>query len=223
MGKLDRRELLRLGLLGGAGWISGAPVFGDDGGSHSMHASSRAWTSTKRSQEVQKPKSLMPYVDALPTPMAIRPANSNSVLQIRAREFYGKVHRDLPPTRLWGYYGMWPGPTIEVRRGQALAVKWLNELPKRHFLPISPSIHGSEEGVPEVRTVVHVHGAQVLPESDGYPEAWITADGKTGPTYDAAPSHYPNDQSATSLWYHDHALGITRLNVVAGLAGVYLI
>jgi spore coat protein A len=198
-----------MGLVVGAGIFSGPSVRG---------------VNTKKAQEALKPKLLTPYVDVLPVPEVIRPAaHGKSVLQIWAREFHGKVHRDLPPTRLWGYNGMWPGPTIEVRRGQALSVKWANELPRKHFLPIDTSIHGSEEGVPEVRTVVHLHGAQVLPESDGYPEAWITPDGKTGPTYDAAPSHYPNDQAATSLWYHDHALGITRLNVVAGLAGVYLI
>jgi spore coat protein A, manganese oxidase len=179
---------------------------------------------TKTSQEAQKPKSLTPYIDPLPVPTVIHPAqHSNGVVQVRMREFRQKVHRDLPPTRLWGYNGIWPGPTFEVRRGQAISVKWTNELPKKHFLPIDPTIHGSEEGVPEVRTVVHVHGAQVMPESDGYPEAWITPDGKTGAAYDASPCHYPNDQPATSLWYHDHALGITRLNVVAGLAGIYLI
>ena len=102
-------------------------------------------------------------------------------------------------------------------------MKWINELPTKHFLAIDPSIHGAEEGTPEVRTVVHVHGAKVLPEHDGYPEAWITSDGKTGPTYDAKPNVYPNDQAACTLWYHDHALGITRLNVVAGLAGFYVI
>jgi len=156
--RIHRRELLRLGLVAGAGIFSGASVRG---------------LNTKKAQEARKPKLLTPYVDVLPVPEVIRPAaRGESVLQIRAREFHGKVHRDLPPTRLWGYNGMWPGPTIEVRRGQALSVKWTNELPRKHFLPIDTSIHGSEEGVPEVRTVVHVHGAQVLPESDGYPEAW---------------------------------------------------
>lgn len=178
----------------------------------------------KSSQETQKPKILTPYVDPLPVPAVIRPAQlPDSFVQIHMREFHHAAHRDLPPTRLWGYNGTWPGPTFEVRRGQAFSVKWSNELPRKHFLPIDTSIHGSEDGVPEVRTVVHVHGAQVLPESDGYPEAWTTSDGKTGPTYDPSPSHYPNDQPATMLWYHDHALGITRLNVVAGLAGMYVI
>ena len=139
------------------------------------------------------------------------------------RAFQHHAHRDLPPTNLWGYNGMWPGPTIEVRRGQALSVKWTNQLPTKHFLPIDHTIHGADESLPEVRTVVHVHGAQVLPDSDGYPEAWSTSDGKTGPTWKPDPCHYPNDQAATALWYHDHALGITRLNVCAGLAGMYLI
>ena len=124
---------------------------------------------------------------------------------------------------MWGYNGTWPGPTFETRSGQPITVKWINELPTKHFLAIDPSIHGAEEGTPEVRTVVHVHGAKVLPEHDGYPEAWFTSDGKTGPTYDAKPNQYPNDQAACTLWYHDHALGITRLNVVAGLAGLYII
>jgi spore coat protein A len=62
-----------------------------------------------------------------------------------------------------------------------------------------------------------------LPESDGYPDSWCTPDGKLGAVPAANPSHYPNDQAATTLWYHDHALGITRLNVYAGLAGLYLI
>jgi len=170
------------------------------------------------------PPSLTPYVDALPVPAVIRPAqHPPSVVHIHIRELRQKVHRDLSPTRMWGYNGTWPGPTFDVRSGQPFSVNWINELPQKHFLPIDRTIHGSEEGVPEVRTVVHVHGAKVLPESDGYPEAWVTPDGKIGPAFDPGPIHYPNDQSAATLWYHDHALGITRLNVVAGLAGVYVI
>lgn len=139
------------------------------------------------------------------------------------REFRHKAHRDLPPTTMWGYNGMWPGPTFELRRGQSISVNWINELPTRHFLPIDHTIHGAEESLPEARAVVHVHGAQVLPENDGYPEAWSTSDGKTGPAWTANANHYPNDQPAATLWYHDHTLGITRLNVCAGLAGLYLI
>jgi spore coat protein A len=139
------------------------------------------------------------------------------------RPFQHRAHRDLPATAMWGYNGMWPGPTFEVRKGQPLWVKWRNQLPTKHFLPLDYSIHGAGQQVPQVRTVTHVHGARVMPESDGYPDAWETSDGRRGPVRAADPCHYPNEQSATTLWYHDHAMGITRLNVYAGLAGFYLI
>jgi spore coat protein A, manganese oxidase len=215
-----------MGLFTGAGFLSQRqqlPFWSiEDFESHAGEVFHESGSANK--QDAQKPRVLTPYVDPLPVPAVIRPAqHSDHPVTVHMREFRQKVHRDLPSTRLWGYNGTWPGPTFEVRRGQALSVKWTNELPTKHFLPIDTTIHGSEQGIPEVRTIVHVHGAQVLPESDGYPDAWITSDGKTGPVYDASPSHYPNDQPATSLWYHDHALGITRLNVYAGLAGMYLI
>jgi spore coat protein A len=124
---------------------------------------------------------------------------------------------------MWGYNGLWPGPTFDTRRGEAVSVHWKNELPTEHFLPIDTSIHGAGESTPQVRTVTHLHGGRVLPESDGYPEAWSTSDGKMGPAHAADPFRYPNAQPASTLWYHDHALGITRLNVYAGLAGFYII
>ena len=61
-------------------------------------------------------------------------------------------------------------------------------------------------------------------ESDGEPEAWFTpAFAERGPTFAKEVYQYDNDQEAATLWYHDHALGLTRLNVGAGLAGFYLI
>jgi spore coat protein A len=64
--------------------------------------------------------------------------------------------------------------------------------------------------------VVHLHGGHVPPQSDGYPETTLL------PGQSAA-YEYPNLQSPATLWYHDHALGITRLNVYMGLAGFYMI
>jgi FtsP/CotA-like multicopper oxidase with cupredoxin domain len=92
-----------------------------------------------------------------------------------------------------------------------------------------------------VPIVTHVHGAHVGPESDGYPEAWWLPDAKNIPTAFArsgrlfddvngssgdtgyADFAYPQDQPATTLWYHDHTLGMTRLNVYAGPAGFWLV
>jgi len=127
-----------------------------------------------------------------------------------------QVHRDLPPTRMWGYGGAVPGPTFDVRRGEPLLIEWSNELPQRHFLPIDHNLHGAGSNVPDSRTVVHVHGARVPPEADGYPDNWYTPGDKQ--TY-----RYPNRQQAATLWYHDHAMGIERLNVYAGLFGTFLI
>jgi spore coat protein A len=71
---------------------------------------------------------------------------------------------------------------------------------------------------------VHLHGGVVRPESDGYPDAWFTKGFKeVGPNFTRKIYDYPNRQRGTTLWYHAHAIGITRLNVYAGLAGAYII
>ena len=170
--------------------------------------------------------SLAQFVDPLPIPEIaksneFRPSPTDATVRlpyyrVPMRQFEGKIHRDLKPTRLWGYSASSPGPTFETRSGQGLLVEWANELPASHFLPIDHSIHGAEADKPEVRTAVHLHGAKAPPESDGYPESWFVP-GKS------ALCHYPNRQDATMLWYHDHALGINRLNVFAGLMGVFLV
>jgi spore coat protein A len=98
---------------------------------------------------------------------------------------------------------------------------------------VDKHIHGTEMGEPEVRFIAHLHGAKgVTPASDGYAEAWVTPGGVTGTTpagtlpetSGGTQKHtYPNEQTASLAWYHDHALGITRLNVYAGGAGGYII
>jgi spore coat protein A, manganese oxidase len=170
--------------------------------------------------------SLAQFVDPLPIPETIqaaghRPSPDNPAVQIpyyrvAMRQFESKVHRDMKPTRVWGYASGSPGPTFETRSGQGVLVEWVNELPEKHFLPIDHSIHGAEADKPEVRAVVHLHGAKVPAASDGYPENWYVP-GKS------AICHYPNRQDAAMLWYHDHALGINRLNVFAGLLGVFFV
>jgi spore coat protein A, manganese oxidase len=77
----------------------------------------------------------------------------------------------------------------------------------------------------------HLHGGQVLSDYDGTPYQWYTPDGLHGKDYrtaaatdpNAAVYYYPNAQEPTALWYHDHALGLTRLSVYSGLAGYYFI
>lgn len=79
--------------------------------------------------------------------------------------------------------------------------------------------------------VPHLHGGEVRSTSDGFPTGWFTATGMKGADYttespaadNATVYIYPNAQQATTLWYHDHAMGITRINVMSGLAGFYLL
>jgi spore coat protein A, manganese oxidase len=148
------------------------------------------------------PNMLAKFVDPLPILPIARPrskkaARTRSSLQVPyfrlpMREFTCQVHRDLKPTRVWGFGTASPGPTIETRSGEGLLVGWANELPGTHFLPIDHGIHGAEESMPDVRTVIHLHGAKVPPEGDGYPENWYVP-GKSA-TY-----FYPNEQEAAML------------------------
>jgi len=173
-------------------------------------------------------RALTKFVDELPIPATLTTNNvMNGVplYDVTMRRLKKKLHRELPPTTLWGYNGQYPSPTFEARRGHPIAVKWQNDLAGTHFLPLDHTIHGAEASLPEVRTVVHLHGMKDMPDSDGYPEAWFTNGfRRTGSYFANQIYRYPNDQQATTLWYHDHALGITRLNVYAGLGGgLYLL
>lgn len=124
---------------------------------------------------------------------------------------------------IWGYNGIYPGPTIEAFKDIPVYVEWANNLPDKHFLPFDTTLHGTQDD-PEVKTVVHLHGAKVAWESDGHPEAWYTADYKiTGPKFTRKIYEYTNHQPGLTMWYHDHAMGETRLNVYAGLAGFYIL
>jgi len=161
------------------------------------------------------PLALTKFVDALPIPPIAQP-ESKSRYRIAMREFQARIHRDLPPTTFWGYNDMSPGPTFEVRSGEAVTVEWVNALPPKHLLPVDHALHGAEANLPDVRAVVHLHGGKVPPESDGNPENWFVPG-------ESKIFSYPNRQDAAALFYHDHAMGITRLNAVAGLFGHYLI
>jgi spore coat protein A len=132
---------------------------------------------------------------------------------------------------VWTYEGSLPGPIIEVSRGQRLQVEWINALPQAEPYPITAvtAPDGSQNepgrsGRPSNSTVatlppwtvVHLHGGRTIANSDGWTENGALSGQITT-------SDYTNDQQATLLWYHDHAMGITRFNVYTGLAGLYII
>ncbi len=179
---------------------------------------------------------LTPFVDPLPLPRVLEPVGSylgRAFYRVTIDAISQKLHRDLPPTRLWGYDGSFPGPTIRAVSNEPVYVQWVNRLPVQHLLHVAPCLHGPDhflhmagEAAAQVsRAVTHLHGAKVPPASDGYPEDYLAPPGAPGHGGypDQATTYYPNIQNAATLWYHDHALGMTRLNVMAGLAGFYLL
>ena len=89
------------------------------------------------------------------------------------------------------------------------------------------SLHGYEpfsietEGVP---IVAHLHGGHTDYKFDGNPEFFFSPGfAVRGPQWVRESYRYDNSQPAGTLWYHDHALGITRLNVYTGMAGFYIV
>src|SRR4030095_11319127 len=147
---------------------------------------------------------------------------------MRVREVSQQLHSQLPPTRVWGYGSTatgatYPGPTILASSGNPVTVTGVNDLRDAqgnlrttHYLAVDLCMKGPDTEGATARIVTHLHGGHVPPESDGYPENTLLPG-------EQATYVYPNNQQAGTLWYHDHAMGITRLNVIMGLAGFYLI
>ena len=155
------------------------------------------------------------------------------------------------PTTVWGYGNAtqaptFPGRTFEVRQGIPITVSYVNKLtdaagnPLPNRMPVDTTLDwanpGTLGGVSPVPVVAHLHGGDSAYLSDGLPDAWGTP--CAGPTpavgcgtaappqagrLFSVPYQYQNSQEAGTLWYHDHALGITRTNVYMGLAGFYVL
>jgi spore coat protein A, manganese oxidase len=220
---IDRRRFLLTAVAASAPWACRR----DDSARAPVAPSPSPPPSTAPTPRVPlHPDSLARFVDPLPIPPVKKaegarpdptdPTKTVPFYRVSMREARVRVHRDLPETSFWTYDGTMPGPTFETRSGQGLIVEWRNDLPTRHFLPIDHTLCGAGRDRPDVRAIVHVHGAKVPPGSDGYPEHWyVPGQAKT--------FHYPNQQDPATLWYHDHAMGIERLNQYAGLLGVFLV
>lgn len=220
---LSRRRFLRLGSVAGAGMLlpwQFSLGCGDE----------TAPTRETAPMNYRLPAEIDRFIDPLPRPPVLAPDTSahegSDYYEITLAQFTQQLHSQLPPTPVWGYSGSYPGPTIEARRGRPVRIKWLNDgLPTTHLLhdSIDTTIYRGM-ALPEVRTIAHLHGGPTPPLYDGLPGAWSTPGATlTGPEYHAGDFIYANDIRACALWYHDHAMGITRLNVYAGLAGFYIV
>ncbi|MGZ3679906.1 MAG: multicopper oxidase family protein [Ktedonobacterales bacterium] len=167
-------------------------------------------------------------------------ADTFVTLRVSMRPAYIQLHSALPPTQVWAYQGSVPGPTIEVRRGQRVQIEWVNDIPAHAPYPVTavtapdPTSDTPPDQIPQNQPgrsggqvnsvlarvppwlVVHLHGGRIEAIYDGWTENGILSG-------QSLLMRYTNDQRAAMLWYHDHAMGITRFNVYAGLFGLYLI
>jgi len=161
-------------------------------------------------------------------------------------------------TKTWGYdingafLGVY-GATIEATKGTPFTMNYTNDLREevngakgtgpyltRHLLQMDYTLDGTQNGEPECRMTVHLHGGDIPSASDGHPDAWVANDPLVqakwtapadasigfpgrGATNQLPAYSYPNNQDAATLWFHDHSMGITRLNAYAGAAAFYII
>lgn len=227
-GRLSRRTLLGAG-AGGAALLPVALASAGPAGD----AEVRFGTELAPGPDRPVVATLTPFRDPLPLPPVVRPVRVGDVYHLNIPMVTASVrlHSQLPPTKVWSYGGVVPGPTIEVRRGQRVRVAWTNRLDGTvpvtavETTTVDTPWNKPGRGSGTVRldvqklspwTAVHLHGAMTGANNDGWPENVISP-GET------QVSEYPNDQHAAMLIYHDHAMSVTRWNVFAGLIGSYVI
>ena len=159
-------------------------------------------------------------------------------------QFGELMHPDLQrDTLFWGYYDLatrdhkYLAGIIVAKRGTPVLLNVTNQLPNKALIPIDPTIPASPTQtvgqLPLNRIATHLHGGFTPWFSDGTPFQWFDPNGLTGPSFMNVPGtnprqgtanyYYPMDQSARFVWYHDHAMGITRTNAYVGIASALLI
>ncbi|MGD0213750.1 MAG: multicopper oxidase domain-containing protein [Terriglobales bacterium] len=170
---------------------------------------------------------------------------STDVYNLAAAEYSELMHPDLPgKTHFFGYTDLhtfdqkYLAGIIVATRDTPVLLSVTNLVPNRHILPVDPTIMAGPNGItvgdlPTNRIATHLHGGRTPWFSDGTPFQWFTPEGKTGSSFMNVPGlpsipgtgtyYYPNQQSARLAWYHDHAIGITRLNAYAGIASGLII
>jgi spore coat protein A len=197
---LTRRQLLERGAVGGAGLMLARTAL------------------TAAAPPAGISPALTKFLDQLPVPPLID-LTGGGLRTLAMAPARHRFHAELGPAATFGYGGAsYLGPTLQVRRGVPVSLTVPNRLGAH---PLAGSIDTSLDGALQAdrttpRVSVHVHGGLTAPRFDGHPEdTYLPGRAKT--------YEYLNGQEAATVWYHDHALGITRLNVYAGLAGYYLI
>jgi spore coat protein A, manganese oxidase len=176
---------------------------------------------------------LVKYLEPLPLPGAgivvATPSGANAYLFTQT-EISRQLHPQLPPTPFWAYddgsglggqagsFGM----ALVAQSGTPLTVSFTHELPATYpdWIPVDTRLTPTHDDT--VRLMTHLHGGFVAADSDGNPA--LTPNGFThGQTQTVYYTNQKPQMPASLLWFHDHGLGATRLDVFAGLAAAYIL
>jgi spore coat protein A len=175
---------------------------------------------------------LVKYVEPLPRPGAgivVATPSGTNAYAFTQREIRRQLHPQLPPTPIWAYddgsglggqagsFGM----AVVAHSGTALTLRFLHALPATYpdWLPVDTRLTPLAN---EVRLMTHLHGGFVAGASDGNPAVTPLGFG-AGETQTVLYTNQAPQMPASLLWFHDHGLGTTRLNVFAGLAAAYIV
>jgi FtsP/CotA-like multicopper oxidase with cupredoxin domain len=203
VGAIPRRDLLRLGLAGG-GALAATPLLARVAGDapDARHVVRQSLAATLDERAPSPPPKVAHFTQRLKVPPVLAPTSTADGV-----DTYDIVHRPatarilpkpFPPTPIFGYNGIYPGPTIrQTRSGRRTVVRNRNALPAGH--PYS----------------THLHGSPSQPFYDGHPDDLV-------PVGAVKTYRYPNDEEGRTLWYHDHAIHQTADHVYRGLAGFFL-
>ena len=184
-----------------------------------------------RAAPAKGPK-LTKYLEPVPLPGAgivvASPAGMNQYAFTQT-EIARQLHPELPPTPVWAYddgsglsgqagsFGM----AVVAQSGIPIEASFTHNLPTTYpdWLPVDTRETPLGK---QVRLMTHLHGGFVAADSDGNPA--VTPNGfGPGETQTVYYTNQKPQMPASLLWFHDHGLGATRLNVVAGLAAAYIL
>ena len=213
MSSIPRRRFLQYGLGAGA-------------------ALAMPWTFSGCRAPLARAGTLRKYVQPVPLPGAgivVAAPSGPDRYSFTQTEITRQLHPDLPPTPLWAYddgsglagqagsFGM----AVVAQSGTPLTVDFTDALPRTYpsWLPVDTRLTPLGD---EVRLMTHLHGGFVAADSDGNPA--VTPNGfGPGDTQTVVYTNQKPQMPASLLWFHDHGLGTTRLNVFAGLAAAYIV
>ncbi|TWH02711.1 putative multicopper oxidases [Nocardioides sp. J9] len=202
--------------LGRRAFITGAGIVGASSVLRSATARpSAAEVSALKSPLLFHSPKVQPFRDVLPVP----PVIDSTDVTLSARTTLHRFHRDWDAVPSFGYGDQtYLGPTLVSHRDQPWTLRTRNELGLHPFArDVDHSLHdvAADFGT-RPRTTTHLHGGITPASQDGHPLDFVVPG-------EELVYRFPTRQEATHLWYHDHSMATTRLNVAAGLAGMNIV